>query len=206
MKKWFKYTFVCNGECNALIEYTFQIGYTINDVTKITCLCGSPTTYVSVEDATILPNNQQKEENMEDTVTKDAVIAMWRQELELTYGNKITELQNQLSAATQRIEQLQNIAGSANSQLGKIIDNLTEDNWYHDGEGKEEILEQLCVILDHNPVKEVSFEATVRVSGRMNVPLGEDYDLEDILSDISVDIYNGDVVFDDISVDMVDEL
>ena len=128
------------------------------------------------------------------------------QEMELKYGNEITELKNQLDAANKRIEQLQNIAGSANSQLGKIIDNLTEDYWYNDSTDKEEILTELCEILDHNPTKEISFEATVRVSGRVNVPLGEDYDLDDILADISVDIYNGDVVFDDYSLDSVEEM
>jgi hypothetical protein len=62
--KWTKYSFVCNSECDALIEYTLQAGYTFNDLAVIICACGSDTTCVSVEDATIQPN-QTKEEQME---------------------------------------------------------------------------------------------------------------------------------------------
>ena len=52
MVKWFKYTWVCLGECNALIEYTMRSGYTPND-SNIKCLCGSTTTLISVEDSTV---------------------------------------------------------------------------------------------------------------------------------------------------------
>ena len=63
MVKWFKYTWVCLGECNALIEYTMKSGhspieyikesdYTPDDL-NIKCLCGSTTTLISVEDSTV---------------------------------------------------------------------------------------------------------------------------------------------------------
>lgn len=136
---------------------------------------------------------------MEDTVTKENLIAMWRQELDLTYGNQITELTNNLDAANKRVEQLQSIASQAHSQLGKIIDNLTEDYWYSHSYTKEEILSDVCEILDHNPVKEISFIATMQFSGRIEVPIAEaeDFNIEDVLSDAYVDINHGDVVIDD---------
>jgi hypothetical protein len=64
-----KYTFVCTGDCDALIEYTFKDGYGWpNGVVQLTCPCGSDTTYLSVHDATIPSINQTKEEKMETTM------------------------------------------------------------------------------------------------------------------------------------------
>ena len=63
-----KYTFVCTGDCDALIEYTFKDGLGWpNGVVELTCPCGSKCTYLSVQDATIRPTNQTKEEKMETT-------------------------------------------------------------------------------------------------------------------------------------------
>ena len=58
--KWFKYSYVCTSECDALIEYTMKAGYTPNE-TNIKCLCGGDTVRVSVVDATIAPNKERKE-------------------------------------------------------------------------------------------------------------------------------------------------
>ena len=160
------------------------------------------------QEGVIIRDLNKEGKQMEDTVTKDAVIAMWRQELELTYGNQITELQNQLSAEQQRTENYRQLVSNANSQLGKIIDNLTEDEFYSEHVSKEEVLETLCNILDYEPKKEISFTATFTVSGRYDIPMAdvEDFDLEAFLSDtISIDAYNGDVVIDDFSVESVDE-
>lgn len=52
--EWSKYTFVCNGDCDGLLEFTFRDGFGFpNGVVKATCPCGSETTYISMEYATI---------------------------------------------------------------------------------------------------------------------------------------------------------
>jgi hypothetical protein len=147
-----------------------------------------------VEDATITPINQpeQKEEKMETMYNSI------QQELDLTNGNEITELKNKLSASENLVERYRDMVSSANSQLGKIIDNLTEDYWYSSSVDKSEILTELCDILEHNPVKEISFTATISFNGRLEIPLdeAEDFDLTAVLEDAYVDINNGNVVID----------
>lgn len=205
MQKWFKYTYVCTGVCNALIEYTMKAGYTPN-VAELTCLCGEKTIQVSVEDATISPT-LEKEEKMETTapIMYDANVLVTYKSInngEVSYPTiKVNQLEYELESKKvlgQRLNELQ-------SKVNKIIDSLTREYWYNPNTDKEEILNELCEILDYEPKQEVQFEGVIRFSGRVDVPLDEDYDLESILSDISVDIYNGDVIIDDYSLDSVEE-
>ena len=163
---------------------------------------------MSVDHATIGQLTEQKEGTMEDTVSKDAIIAMWRQELELTYGNQITELQNKLDATNQYVESYKNKVNSLQSQVNRIIDNLTEDYWFNPNTDTETILTDICEILDYEPKKEISFTATFTVSGRYDLPMtdADGFDLEAFLADtMSIDAYNGDVVIDDWSLESVDE-
>lgn len=186
-----KYTFTCDPIfCDALLEFTCRDGFDFpNGTVEMQCPCGRRMNYITTE---------QKEAPVE-TTEKDAVIAMWRQELELTYGNQITELQNKLSSAEQRTESYRQLLSNANSQLGKIIDNMTYDYWYNPNTEASTILEDLCEILDHTPKKEINFTATMRFTGRMEIDLAdwEDFDIEEALSDAYVEISNGDVVIDE---------
>ena len=158
-------------------------------------------------DDRILQLTEQKEEKMEDTVSKEAIVAMWRQELELTYGNQITELQNKLAAAEATVESYRNTANSLQSQVNQIIDNLTEDYWYSDSTDKDEVLSELCDIIGHNPTKEICFTATIRFNGRIDVPLSDvgEFSISDALSDAYVDVNNGDIVIDDYDIEEVSE-
>ncbi len=66
MTKYQKYTWICPSDCDALIEYTFKDGYGWpSGVMDLTCRCGSNCILLSVQDATIPPINQTKEEKME---------------------------------------------------------------------------------------------------------------------------------------------
>jgi hypothetical protein len=54
MNEWTKYTFVCNGDCDGLLEFTFRDGFGFpNGEVKTKCPCGSKTTYISMECATV---------------------------------------------------------------------------------------------------------------------------------------------------------
>ena len=98
-----KYTFVCTGDCDALIEYTFKDGYGWpNGVVQLTCPCGSDTTYLSVHDATIPPINQTKEEKME-TLTDNHYMTREFLESELVSNKaRIAQLEEQIQRITQR--------------------------------------------------------------------------------------------------------
>jgi hypothetical protein len=108
-----KYTFVCTGDCDALIEYTFKDGFGWpNGVVQLTCPCGSDTIYLSVQDATIPPINQTKEEKMETTITEAQV------GLDILNA-RIKQLEEQVQRITQRDY-------ATASTLNKMRDNMKE--------------------------------------------------------------------------------
>lgn len=130
-------------------------------------------------------------------VNKEDLLNMWRQELELTYGNEITELKNRLSSLEESKDRYFSMFNTAQSKINKIIDNLTEEYWYSE-DMAEPILAELCEILDYEPKKEIEFTATIKFTGRIDVPMDEvaDFDLTAALEDAYVDINNGDIVID----------
>lgn len=79
---------------------------------------------------------------------------------------------------------------------GQIIDLI--NNGYDQELDAGEILITLGEIIDYSPVKEVEFTATIRFTGRIDIPRHEvdDFDLTAVLEDAYVDINNGDVVID----------
>lgn len=97
------------------------------------------------------------------------------------------------------LERLQAKVNALQSQINRIIDNLTEDYWFDGNTDTSTILEELCLILDHNPTKTIEFTATMRFTGTVDVNLSEaeDFDLESLLSEAYVDINHGDVVIND---------
>lgn len=84
------------------------------------------------------------------------------------------------------------------SKINKIIDNLTEEYFFHDSTDKDTVLEEICEILDINPTKTVQFSGSVHFTGSIDIPLNEvdSFDLTSALEDIYVDIHNGDVEID----------
>lgn len=115
---------------------------------------------------------------------------------------------NELEWKLERIKRLEQQLSVSNGQISRIIENLSEESWFNPNTEKEEILSDLCDILDYQPKKEICFEGTIHFSGRVDVPLAEveDFDLDDMLSELTVDVYNGDVCIDDYSVEDVREV
>ena len=151
---------------------------------------------MSDQNATISQLTKQKEETMETTMTTEFM------EKEIA-GLKLTlaDTMNHVESQRNKINQLQ-------SQVNRIIDNLTEDYWFNPNTDTETILSDICDILDYEPKKEISFTATFTVSGRYDLPMADadGFDLEAFLADtMSIDAYNGDVVIDDWSLESVDE-
>ena len=210
---WTKYTYVCDpDECDSLVEYTCgdTFGFPSGDVRNFTCPCGRNMNLVSVEPATIAPTNERN--NMEETVT---IPAEYNANILVTYKDIVdgvptfpTIKVNDLEWKLERIKRLEDELSRSNGTIRKIMDNLTEESWFNPNTEKEEILNDLCDILDYQPKKEVQFEGTIYFSGRVDVPLGEyeDFDLDDIMSELTVDIYNGDVVIDEFHTEDVREV
>ena len=204
---WTKNSYVCDpDECDTLIEVTTndKFGFPSGSVRNITCPCGRTPILVSVEDATIPPMNERKEM---DTTEKDAMVSMWRQELELTYGNQITELQNEKSALQNRITNLEDYLTRSQGTISKILDKLTVQEWYNPNTDKEEILSELCEILDHEPKQEIRITGTMTFELRYDCPLDEveDFDARYFAQDtLTLDAYNGDVIVESFDVEDAD--
>ena len=203
MNEWNKYTHVCHT-CDALIEYT-----STRDVIDITCECGGKAGYLSVVSATIAPTNERN-----DMETTTEVPMTYNANVLVTYKDIIdgvptypTLKVNELEWKLERIKSLEKQLSISNNQIRQIIDNLSEDGWFNPNYEKEEVLNDLCEILDHEPKKEITFEGTIHFSGRADIRLAdlEDFDLDDILSELTVDVYNGDVVIDEYHVEDVRE-
>lgn len=92
-------------------------------------------------------------------------------------------------------------------QIGQIIDNLTIDGWYNPNVEKEDILRDLCEILEHEAKQEVRMTATIQVEVTYNCPLNEleDFDAKYFLQDeLSIDSYNGDINVESFDVEDAD--
>ena len=92
-------------------------------------------------------------------------------------------------------------------QIGQIIDNLTIDGWFNPNVEKEDILRDLCEILEHEAKQEVRMTATIQVEVTYNCPLNEleDFDAKYFLQDeLSIDSYNGDIIVESFDVEDAD--
>jgi hypothetical protein len=209
---WTKYTYVCDpDECDSLVEYTCgdTFGFPSGDVRNFTCPCGRNMNLVSVEDATIRPTNERKE--METTTE---VPTTYNANVLVTYKDIIdgvatypTIKVNDLEYRLDRIKRLEEQLSASNSQLGKIIDNLTLEGWYNPNTDKDEVLRDLCEILGHTPQAEMSWTATLTVSGTTLVNLDEveDFDIRYHIGDnLSVDSNDFQTNVDSWDVDYVD--
>ena len=63
---------------------------------------------------------------------------------------KVTELETVLHDARTRINSLTARLESQEKQIGLILDKMTADEWYSSNTSKEEVLSDLCDILDSN--------------------------------------------------------
>jgi hypothetical protein len=204
-----KYTWVCTGDCDALIEYTIKDGYgwPAGEM-NLTCRCNSNCTLLSVEDATIQPNNERKEmETNTVPYSYDANTLVTYKSInngEVTYPTlKVNELEIHLDS----YRRLQDQLAISNNQISQILDNLSADGWYNPNTDKEDILRDLCEILGHEAKQSVTITATVNVEVTYEIPLEEveDFDAKYFLQDnLSIDSYNGDVCIESFDVEDAD--
>jgi hypothetical protein len=209
-----KYTWVCTGDCDALIEYTLKDGYGwANGVTILTCPCNSNCTLVSVEDVTIPYTDtplQTKEETMETTtIGSDALhspAVEYNPNLLVTYKvlhgysdpeyttSKVASLEWDLHNGRQSQKQASMYASQINTVKDIILEAYAESE---DQETLQAIAEALSIEL----TKDIQFTATIEVSGTITLDLLEDYDLDSEITDaLYVDANNGNIQIDDTEV------
>jgi hypothetical protein len=148
-----KYTFVCTGDCDALIEYTFKDGFGWpNGVVQLTCPCGSDTIYLSVQDATIPPINQTKEEKME-TMMPDVDV-----------------LKERVKGLEEHIQRLTQRDYATASTLNKMRDNMKEFTLegLDDDSITEYQAEEIASICGFELTNEFEIDVTVQYSITVN--------------------------------------
>jgi hypothetical protein len=211
-----KYTWVCTGDCDALIEYTYKDGFGWpNGVMQLTCPCNSTCTLLSVEDATIpytdtpLPT---KEEPMEET-TVTTIPDSYNSNLLVTY--KVIRGYSDAEYATDKVVNIEWDLhnGRTNSKLVQVLHskvNLVKDiitEAYADSDDQE-TLRSIAEALDIELTRTVDWSATIEVSGTIELDLLADSDTDveqEIYDNLYVDSQNGNIEIVDTEVTNVRE-
>jgi hypothetical protein len=212
MTKYQKYTWVCTGDCDALIEYTFKDGYGWpNGVMDLTCRCGTSCTLLSVEDATIpytdIPLTETKGNEMETTETTVTTVPdTYNPNLLVTYKvirgysdaeyatDKVTSIEWDLHNA----RQAQKTNGVLQGKIDLVKDIITEA--YADSQDQD-TLRAIAEALGIELIKEIEWTASIEVSGTYSYNvLDSDYepDLTDEITDaIYAESHNGNIEIND---------
>ena len=204
MTKYQKYTWVCTGDCDALIEYTCKDGYGWpNGVIDLTCPCNSKCTLLSVEDATIPYTDTPltKEEPMETETPAVTVPDTYNANLLVTY--KVIRGYSDAEYATDKVasiewdlhngRQSQKQANMYSSKIDTVKDIITEA--YADSDDQE-TLRSIAEALDIELTRTVEWSATIEVSGTLELDLLGDYDTDveqEIYDNLNVDSQNGNI-------------
>ena len=159
-----KYTFVCTGDCDALIEYTFKDGLGWpNGVVEITCPCGTLCTYLSVEDATIPPITTTKEEKMTTTTDNHYMTREFLESQLIENKARITQLEEHVQRVTQR-------DFNTSAELHKMRDNMKEFTLegLDDDSISEAQAEEIASICGFELTNEFEIDVTVQYSITVN--------------------------------------
>ena len=216
MTRYQKYTWVCTGDCDALIEYTIKDGYGWpGGVMQLTCPCDSRCTLVSVEDATIPYTDTPltKEEPMETETPAVVVPDTYNANLLVTYKvihgysdatydtDKVASIEWSLHNGRQSQKQVTTLL----SKIDTVKDIITEA--YADSDDQE-TLRAIAEALDIELTRTVEWSATIEVSGTMELDLLADYDTDveqEMYDNLYVESQNGNIEIVDTEVTNVRE-
>jgi hypothetical protein len=177
--KWNKYTYI-NTDTDALIEITKISG---SEEQLLNPLNNGPYVLLSVEDATIHPNNERKE--MQSTEYNSNLLVTYKKIEDgiVSYPTiKVTELEYQLD----RVQSLVRTINKHDSLISNLEENIVE--WYNPNYDKDEVLSALCELIGYTPVKKVRVTGQVYVEVDLEVPLDEveGFDGQQLLNDYLV--------------------
>jgi hypothetical protein len=198
-----KYTWICPGDCDALIEYTFKDGYGWPaGVMDLTCRCGTACILLSVVDATIPSTTTTKEENME-TTTPQVMTLDWV-ENDVVTNKTYTE-----SDIRHMVWQNKNLTTKQNewyrkeSQLRTFI----YDNFENSED--QEALTEIAEMFDIPLTKEIEVTVWVRVDATVEVELGDgagfDAVEEFIAQNLTIDSYGSELSVNNWDIDRCEE-
>lgn len=202
MTNYQKYTWICPGDCDALIEYTFKDGYGWpNGVMDLTCRCGTACILLSVVDATITPSTTTKEENM-DTTTPQVMTLDWVENDVVTNKTYTESDIRQMVWVNKNLTTKQNEWFKKESQLRTFI----HDNFENSED--QESLTAIAEMFDIPMTKEMDVTIWVRVDATVEVELGGDsFDAVEqfVMDNLTVDSYASEMAINNFDIDRVEE-
>ena len=202
MTSYQKYTWVCTGDCDALIEYTIKDGYgwPAGEM-NLTCRCNSDCTLLSVEDATILPTTT-KEENMETTTAPQVMTLDWIENDVVTNKTYTESDIRHMVWVNKNLTNKQNEWFKKESELRTFI----HDNFENSDD--QESLTAIAEMFDIPMTKEIDVTIWVRVDATVEVELsGDSFDaVEQFVADnLTVDSYGSEMAINNFDIDRVEE-
>jgi len=193
--------------CDALIEITTK-SEVLRD--KYCYECNGDITLLSVLDATIVPSTEKENPNMEQTLetnyNPNALVTY--KKIAGTYASPeapeyITEKVVDLEWTLEHLRQSRTTLNKLEDKLIQVQDIILAQ--YQDSDDQQ-VLESIADILNIELTKEITWSATIEVSGTIQVSLTDNYDLELMLTDeLNVSAYGGDIEIGDYEVTNVRE-
>jgi len=199
-----KYTWICPGDCDALIEYTFKDGYGWpNGVMDLTCRCGTACILLSVVDATIAPSTTTKEETMEETTTPQVMTLDWIENDVVTNKTYTESDIRHMVWVNKNLTNKQNEWYKKESQLRTFI----HDNFENSDD--QEALTEIAEMFDIPLTKEIEVTVWVRVDATVEVELtgGDSFDAVEqfVMDNLTVDSYASEMSINNFDIDRVEE-
>jgi hypothetical protein len=189
-----KYTWVCTGDCDALIEYTIKDGYgwPAGEM-NLTCRCNSNCTLLSVVDATIDPSATPTTEEEKMETTTNSVPDTYNPDLAVTYKviRGFSDAEYETAKVTSIEWDIYN--GKQSNKSIQVLRDKIENvktiihEAYADSEDQE-TLRAIAEALDIELTRTVEWTASIEVSGTIELDLLSPYDA-DLESEITDAIY-----------------
>jgi hypothetical protein len=103
---------------------------------------------------------------------------------------KVTDIEWDLEQNRRNTKNLAQYISNVNMLENRLADYLDMDS--------EEIVADICSIFGFNPTKEIEFEASVTVTGTVEIPLSDlkDFDIDNLDLYVNVDSYSYDISAD----------
>lgn len=214
MTTYSKYTFVCTGDCDALIEYTFKDGLGWpNGVIELTCPCGTLCAYLSVEDATIpytdSPITETKGNQMTTETTTPTVPDTYNSNLLVTYKvirgysdaeyatDKVASIEWDLHNGRESQKRVSQLLGNVEAVKEIILESYSDSQ-------DQETLQAIAEALGIELINEVQFTASIEVTGTYSYNILEGDSLDDLESVVTDSLYaesnDGNITIDDTEV------
>jgi len=195
---WLKWDYVCTN-CDSHVEMTIKcFGFHHSEVCP---KCHFALSLMSVVDVTIPSIPAQPKENKMDntfTLTDPTLVPITNPAQQVSVfvdGGRVTKTLEEISADIVKYNNLIKELHNHNNKVF-LVDNIINSR-FEDSEDQDTLTE-IAKALDISLTKEITWSATVTITGTTEINLGEDYDLYSKVYDELCELYNYDFSIDNV--------